>query len=148
MKFWSSRLTLSVAAMSVVCLNGIPLAGQAGTPVKGQTAGEVFKNVTTSPLKGLTVDDFMGSMGVMAAALGFDCADCHTGAGTDKVVWEDDTNRKKMARRMTEMVATINKTNFGGTPLVSLLPLPPRKRYPRHNHRAGHSVRAAQRRKR
>jgi photosynthetic reaction center cytochrome c subunit len=119
MKFWSSRLTLWVAGMSVVCLSGIPSFGQAGVPVKGKTAGEVFKNVTTSPLKGLTVDDFMGSMGVMAAALGFDCADCHTGAGTDKVVWEDDTNRKKMARRMTEMVAVINKTNFGGTPLVS-----------------------------
>jgi photosynthetic reaction center cytochrome c subunit len=119
MKFWSSRLTLWVAGMSVVSLSGIPLLGQAGTPAKGQTAGEVFKNVTTGPLKGLTVDDFMGSMGVMAAALGFDCADCHTGAGTDKVVWEADTNRKKMARRMTEMVAVINKTNFGGTPLVS-----------------------------
>jgi hypothetical protein len=119
MKFWSRRLTLSIAALTAICLSGIPLAGQAGTPVKGQTAGEVFKNVTTTPLKGLTVDDFMGSMGVMAAALGFDCADCHAGAGTDKVVWEADTNRKKMARKMTEMVATINKQNFGGAPLVS-----------------------------
>jgi photosynthetic reaction center cytochrome c subunit len=118
MKFWSSRRTLWVAGMSLV-LSAPTLFGQAGTPVKGQTAGEVFKNVTTSPLKGLTVDDFMGSMGVMAAALGFDCADCHTGAGTDKVVWEDDTNRKKMARKMTEMVAVINKQNFGGVPLVS-----------------------------
>jgi photosynthetic reaction center cytochrome c subunit len=118
MKFWSNRLTLSVAALSVV-LSGPTLFGQAATPAPGKTAGEVFKNVTSSPLKGLTVDDFMGSMGVMAAALGFDCADCHTGAGTDKVVWEADTNRKKMARRMTEMVATINKQNFGGAPLVS-----------------------------
>jgi hypothetical protein len=119
MKFWSRRLTLLIAALTAICLSGIPLAGQAGTPVKGQTAGEVFKNVTTTPLKGLTVDDFMGSMGVMAAALGFDCADCHAGAGTDRVVWEADTNRKKMARKMTEMVATINKQNFGGAPLVS-----------------------------
>jgi photosynthetic reaction center cytochrome c subunit len=119
MKFWSNRLTLLVAGMSVAFLSSIPLAGQAAAPAKGQTAGEVFKNVTTTPLKGLTVDDFMGSMGVMAAALGFDCADCHTGAGTDKVVWEADTNRKKMARRMTEMVATINKQNFGGVALVS-----------------------------
>jgi photosynthetic reaction center cytochrome c subunit len=118
MKFWSNRLTLSVAALSVV-LSAPTLFGQAATPAPGKTAGEVFKNVTSSPLKGLTVDDFMGSMGVMAAALGFDCADCHTGAGTDKVVWEADTNRKKMARRMTEMVATINKQNFGGAPLVS-----------------------------
>lgn len=119
MKFWSSRLTLSVAAISVASLSGIPLAGQAAAPAKGPTAGTVFKNVTTSPLKGLTVDDFMGSMGVMAAALGFDCADCHTGAGTDKVVWEADTARKRMARRMTEMVAVINKENFGGQPMVS-----------------------------
>jgi photosynthetic reaction center cytochrome c subunit len=118
MKFWSSRFTLSVAAMSVL-VSAPALFAQAGNPAKGKTAGEVFKNVTTTPLKGLTVDDFMGSMGVMAAALGFDCADCHTGAGTDKVVWEDDTNRKKMARRMTEMVAVINKQNFGGVPLVS-----------------------------
>ncbi len=118
MKFWSSRLTLWVAGISVA-LSAPALFGQAGTPAKGKTAGEVFKNVTTTPLKGLTVDDFMGSMGVMAAALGFDCADCHTGAGTDKVVWEADTNRKKMARRMTEMVAVINKQNFGGAPLVS-----------------------------
>ena len=122
MKVCLSRLTLLVAGVSAVYMSGgIPLAGQspAATPVKGKTAGEVFKNVTTTPLKGLTVDDFMGSMGVMAAALGFDCADCHTGAGTDKVVWEDDTNRKRMARKMTEMVAVINKTNFGGAPLVS-----------------------------
>ena len=63
MKFWLSRLTLSVAAMSVVCLSGIPLAGQAGTPVKGQTAGEVFKNVTTSPLKGPDGRRFYGKHG-------------------------------------------------------------------------------------
>ena len=119
MKVWSSRLTLLVAGISVAYLSDIPLAGQPATPAKGPTAGQVFKNVTTTPLKNLTVDDFMGSMGVMAAALGFDCADCHTGAGTDKVVWEADTNRKRMARRMTEMVATINKENFGGQPLVS-----------------------------
>lgn len=119
MKFWSNRLTLSVAGIVAVGVSGIPLAAQSATPAKGQTAGEVFKNVTTTPLKGLTVDDFMGSMGVMAAALGFDCADCHTGAGTDKVNWVYDTQRKKIARRMTEMVATINKQNFGGAPLVS-----------------------------
>jgi hypothetical protein len=87
MKVCSSRLTLLVAGISVAAVSGIPLAGQTAAPAKGPTAGQVFKNVTTTPLKNLTVDDFMGSMGVMAAALGFDCADCHTGAGTDKVVW-------------------------------------------------------------
>jgi len=61
----------------------------------------------------------MGSMGVMAAALGWDCADCHEGAGTDKVIWEADTPRKVLARKMTEMVAVINKSNFGGAQMVT-----------------------------
>jgi hypothetical protein len=51
--------------------------------------------------------------------LGFDCADCHTGAGTDKVNWEADTARKRTARKMVEMVAVINRTNFGGAQMVT-----------------------------
>ncbi len=116
MKFWSRRLALVAAGITV---GGLTLAGQAVAQEKPKTAGEVFKNVTTSTLKGITVDEFMGSMGVMAAALGWDCSDCHTGAGTDKVVWESDTPRKVLARKMTEMVAVINKTNFGGAQMVT-----------------------------
>jgi len=118
MKFWSSRLTHAVAGITVAAF---AMAGQAGAqaPAKPKTAGEVFKNVTTSTLKGITLDEFMGSMGVMAAALGWDCADCHEGAGTDKVIWEADTPRKVMARKMTEMVNVINKTNFGGVQMVT-----------------------------
>lgn len=126
MKFWLRPLPVATKAMAVVCLMGAALAGQAwaqaspaAAPAKGQTAGEVFKNVTTSTLKGITVADFMGSMGVMAAALAFDCSDCHTGAGTDKVVWEADTERKKIARKMVEMVAVINKQNFNGVQMVT-----------------------------
>ena len=52
------------------------------------TAGQFFKNVKTTALRGLTVDDFLGVMGVMSAAVGFDCSDCHPGAGFDKVDWE------------------------------------------------------------
>jgi hypothetical protein len=119
-------LILAAAGLTVVGMIGVSFngraaaqAGQAAAPAKGQTAGEVFKNVTTSTLKGITVDDFMGSMGVMSAALGFDCADCHTGAGTDKVVWEADTARKRTARKMVEMVAVINRTNFSGAQMVT-----------------------------
>jgi len=126
MKLWSRRSILAAAGLSVVSMfwalftgRAAAQAGQAAAPTKGQTAGEVFKNVTTSTLKGITVDDFMGSMGVMSAALGFDCADCHTGAGTDKVVWEADTARKRTARKMVEMVAVINRTNFSGAQMVT-----------------------------
>jgi len=116
MKLRSRRLTLAVAGMTIA---GLALAGPAAAQEKPKTAGETFKNVTTSTLKGITVDEFMGSMGVMAAALGWDCADCHEGAGTDKVIWEADTPRKVLARKMTEMVAVINKNNFGGVQMVT-----------------------------
>jgi len=92
--------------------------GQA-IPAPGQSAGETFKAVHTSTLQGLTVDDFMGAMGVMAAALGFDCSDCHPGAGSDKVDWVFDTPKKITARKMTEMVANINRQNFSGAQMVT-----------------------------
>src|SRR6266702_3963468 len=95
-------------------------AGQASAQVRPKTAGEAFKNVTTSTLKGLTVDDFIGAMGVMAAGLGYDCADCHRNAGYDTVNWADDSMPTKVtARKMVEMVDAINRTNFSGVQVVT-----------------------------
>jgi photosynthetic reaction center cytochrome c subunit len=65
------------------------------------------------------VADFLGTMGVMSAAVGFDCSECHTNAGTDKVDWAADTSKKIIARKMVNMVAAINKENFGGRTMVS-----------------------------
>ncbi len=92
---------------------------QMPAPPPGAKAGTFFKNVTTSTLKELSVDDFIASMGVLSAGLGLDCADCHPGAGGDQVDWVVDTPRKRMARRMVEMVATINRTNFGNAQKVT-----------------------------
>jgi photosynthetic reaction center cytochrome c subunit len=87
---------------------------------KGQPAGEFFKNVTSSTLKGLSPSDFLGAMGVMAAAVGYDCSNCHPGAGTDSMDWVTDSNPKKViARRMVEMVAAINRQNFAGAQMVT-----------------------------
>ena len=87
---------------------------------KGQTAGQYFKNVTTDSLKGLTVSDFLGAMGVMTAAVGYDCSNCHPGAGTDSMDWVTDSNPEKVtARKMVNMVAAINKQNFAGTQQVT-----------------------------
>ena len=123
MKFCSRPVTLALTAMLAVGLSGIGMihraAAQAVPATTSKPAGEVFKNVTSSTLKGLTVDDFIASMGVISADLGLDCADCHPGAGSDKVDWVFDTPRKKTARRMVEMVATINRTNFGGAQMVT-----------------------------
>ena len=124
MKLWW-RLTLAVAGLAVL-LSGFALVdraaaqGRGAAPTTGKKSGEAFKNVTTSTLKELSVDDFVATMGVMAAALGYDCADCHPGAGTDKADFVIDTiPQKRTARRMLEMVATINRTNFAGTQRVT-----------------------------
>jgi hypothetical protein len=80
-------------------------------------AEQVFKNIQV--LRGIPVDDFLGTMGIMAAALQFDCSDCHVDAGTASVDWAADTPRKRQARRMVTMVAAINKDNFGGRQVVT-----------------------------
>jgi hypothetical protein len=118
-------IALPLAALAgllgVTLLNPAPANGQnKAAAIKGKTAGEFFKNVTTSTLKGLSVSDFLGAMGVMTAAVGYDCSNCHPGAGTDKFDWVTDSNPKKViARKMVEMVATINKQNFGGVQMVT-----------------------------
>jgi len=125
MTFRSRPAILAAVVLSGVGLLGVGLVDRAAAQAnhaaaaKAQKAGEVFKNVTTSTLKELTVDDFVASMGVISADLGVDCADCHPAAGSDKVDWVFDTPRKKTARRMVEMVATINRTNFGGAQFVT-----------------------------
>ena len=122
MKFW---WRLAVAGLAVVWLGGfasvVRTAAQAQmtAPPAGKKAGEFFKNVSTSTLKELSIDDFIKAMGVIADDLGLDCADCHPNAGTDEVDWVIDTTRKRTARRMVEMVATINRTNFPGVQKVT-----------------------------
>jgi len=92
-------------------------AAQPASQDKPLLAEQVFKNIRA--LRGIPVDDFLETMGIMTAALQFDCSDCHEAAGTDKVDWAADTPRKIMARAMVNMVATINRTNFGGRQMVT-----------------------------
>jgi photosynthetic reaction center cytochrome c subunit len=113
-----SRRTVLVAtglalAWLIAGLNAAQTAPQ-GTPL---LSDQVFKNVQA--LKGIPVDEFLGTMGIMAASLQFDCSDCHVNAGTANVDWAADTPRKIMARRMVNMVTAINQNNFGGRQLVT-----------------------------
>src|ERR1700760_3231709 len=104
------------SGIAVLALANI-LSAQAPA-TKGKMVEDVFKNVQA--LKGISVDDFLGTMGVMSAAIGFDCSECHNNAGTDKVNWAADDNPKKViARQMTFMVMNINKQNFGGSQRVT-----------------------------
>ncbi|HTS74722.1 MAG TPA: photosynthetic reaction center cytochrome c subunit family protein [Bryobacteraceae bacterium] len=112
---WSGLPDIALAAaICIICASPAP-AQNAGS--QKQLSDQVFKNVQV--LKGIPVDDFLGTMGVMSAALGYDCSECHTNAGTDKVDWAADTQKKVMARKMVVMMRSINQQNFSGRQMVT-----------------------------
>jgi len=87
-------------------------------PAKGQMAEDVFKDVQV--LKGISVNEFMGTMGFFAASLSLNCTDCHISESSgDWARYADDTPLKRTARRMIVMVNNINKDNFGGRRAVT-----------------------------
>jgi photosynthetic reaction center cytochrome c subunit len=106
-------------ACSVLCaLGGALVQGQSAPEPKPVMAEEVFKNVQV--LKGLTVNQFMGTMGIFSAVLGMSCEDCHTSSDRGWEVYAADTNpKKRTARRMIAMMTEINRANFGGRQLVT-----------------------------
>ncbi len=107
----------SIEITFIALLGAGAAVAQTAAPQKPLMSDQVFKNVRA--LKGIPLDDFMETMGLISAALSFDCSDCHTNAGTDKVDWAADTPRKVIARTMINMVATINKNNFQGREAVT-----------------------------
>jgi hypothetical protein len=117
-KSWSRRGILAATGITLAGLLGAGAAfAQPPSEQKPLLAEQVFKNIQA--LKGISVDDFMETMGIMTASLQFDCSDCHENAGTDKVNWAADTPRKITARMMVNMVQTINKNNFQGRQMVT-----------------------------
>ena len=113
-----TRLSVRAAtAVAVAAFVGALTTARVASQQRPALADQVFKNVQV--LKGIPVDEFLGTMGIMAASLQFDCSDCHVNAGTANVDWAADTPRKIMARRMVSMVAAINQSNFGGRQLVT-----------------------------
>jgi outer membrane lipoprotein-sorting protein len=110
---------VGVAALAVVWLSAVVItSGQAGPgPATPPMAEQVFKNVQV--LKGIPVNEFMGTMGIFSAALGMSCEDCHAAGDADWSVYATDSPRKQMARVMVTMMATINKTHFRGRQVVT-----------------------------
>src|SRR5207249_5066510 len=118
-----------VAAISVLFttswtnIPGTPSAGvvlaraQAPAAARPQTSEQAFKNIQV--LKGIPVDEFMGTMGLFSAALSVCCGDCHVGAGTSNPHWDADPPKKQVARKMIQMVNAINRDNFGGVKIVT-----------------------------
>ena len=110
------------AATIVWLLGAVWASGQAGSkPVTAPgapMAEDVFKNVQV--LKGIPVDQFMGTMGFFSASLGLNCTDCHVDeSGGNWAKYADDNALKRTARRMMLMVSNINTTSFGGRQVVT-----------------------------
>ncbi len=111
MKWRLNSRSVSMLQAVAVCLLVVALAnGQTAPQEKSLMAEDVFKNIQV--LRGLTVDQFMGTMGFIAAALSMNCSECHhTGSAAE---YAEDTPRKQTARKMILMVNALNKSNFGG----------------------------------
>jgi photosynthetic reaction center cytochrome c subunit len=102
---------------TVMYLLALAATGMAQAP-RPQMAEDVFKNVQV--LKGIPVDEFMDTMGMISASTGMNCVNCHASDGTTS--WDkfaDDTPLKQTARRMLLMVNNINKENFKGVRSVT-----------------------------
>jgi photosynthetic reaction center cytochrome c subunit len=122
MEFESRRAIRCAIGTVVLCLLGITWArsqaAKTGTDQKPQMAEEAFKNVQV--LRGIPVNEFMGAMGFFSASLSLNCTDCHVKESAGS--WEryaDDTPLKQTARRMVVMMNAINRSDFGGTRLVT-----------------------------
>jgi len=125
MKFPSKRLIFSAAVACLILAAGMDLSRRGAAFAQGQNQGAArpqmsevaFKNIQV--LKGIPVDEFMGTMGLFSGALSVCCGDCHTGAGTSNPKWEADPPRKITARKMIQMVNAINRDNFNGRQVVT-----------------------------
>jgi outer membrane lipoprotein-sorting protein len=113
---------VALGTAAAIWLLGVVVSGQAQSGVsaadKPLMAEAVFKNVQI--LRGIPVDQFMGTMGFFSASLGLNCTDCHVDeSGGSWARYADDNSLKNTSRRMMQMVATINKTNFGGRQVIT-----------------------------
>jgi photosynthetic reaction center cytochrome c subunit len=122
MKFKSRRAIRCAMGTMILCFLGTPWArGQSaktGTDQKPELSEEAFKNIQV--LRGIPVNEFMGTMGFFAASLSMNCTDCHvTESAGNWDRYADDTPLKNTARRMVVMMNAINRADFGNTRLVT-----------------------------
>jgi hypothetical protein len=118
------RPILFGSAATLMAMTGTLAAGrQAGPqPPSGgapQIAEKVFKDIQV--LKGITVDEFMDTMGMFAAATTKDCTGCHAPQilSGSRDAFATPTPMIQRARQMTVMMNTINRTFFGSQPRVT-----------------------------
>ena len=104
------RVWLSAGLLVLLPTTGVPARGQTD-PAKPATfkvkmAEEAYKNVQS--LKGIPADQLIPSMQFITYSLGVECSFCHVEGAFEK----DDKKPKQTARKMMQMMFTINHENF------------------------------------
>ena len=114
----SEKAVFAMAAFTLALVVAIGVsAPSAAAQAPGQKIEEAFKNIQS--LKGQPADMLNPTMVYFEAALGVGCPFCHDPDGNKR---EADTNpRKVTARRMIEMVNTINANTFAGAKQVNCM---------------------------
>ncbi len=116
MRLGSSRRVMCAAGMAAVWLLGVAVRGQAQEQTQLMSE-QVFTNVKV--LKGLSVNEFLMTMGVFSASLGWSCQNCHSGDDRNWAAFAKESTGIRTTRRMITMMAEINKTQFGGRQAVT-----------------------------
>jgi len=115
------RAALAAATLCLVAgasLRAHPSAGAQGADPAPLMSDAFFKNIQV--LKGIPVDEFMDTMGMFSASLGYDCVSCHSPRiYEDRGAFAETTPLIQRARQMIVMMNTINKNYFGGQARVS-----------------------------
>ncbi len=106
---------VSLSATRGVRAQSNAVHGGMGTTVASgdKKAEEQFKNIQV--LKGIPADQLIPSMQFITASLGVECEFCHVQGAFEK----DEKKPKLIARKMIEMMMTINQENFEGHRMVT-----------------------------
>jgi len=112
------RLGAIVGMFTVLAVGGVVIRSAraqspaAAPPVSSASAPkkavEQFKNIQV--LKDIPADQLIPAMQFITASLGVECGFCHVEGAFEK----DDKKQKVTARKMMEMMFTINQENFEG----------------------------------
>jgi hypothetical protein len=101
---------LAAAVLGVVLAGAASASAQSDAPsgTTPQTAEQAYKNIQV--LKGVPADEVLPAMEFMRASLGVECDYCHMQGAFE----QDGKKPKQTARKMMQMMFTINKDNFNG----------------------------------
>ncbi len=114
------RKPLLVSPLLIVTFAATVLVSRAQNPPQAsappaipKTASQQFKNIQV--LKDVPADQLIPAMQFITASLGVECEYCHVEKAFDK----DDKKPKVTARKMMEMMITINNENFESHRMVT-----------------------------